>query len=90
MRKLAAEKAEKGSPAVVISQCSVEGGECTHYIPLKNGLDFHAGRPLTDVYKEATIEAFSVLGAIKDGARVVFPFLKPYIDPSADASEAEL
>ncbi len=93
MRKLALEKAEKGSPTVVISQCSVSEGTCTHYIPLKNGLDFHMGRTLTDEHMVATFESFSLLKAIKNGLRVVFPFLKPYIDTEVagtSASEAEL
>eukprot|EP00531_Pseudo-nitzschia_arenysensis_P002334 CAMPEP_0116123004 /NCGR_PEP_ID=MMETSP0329-20121206/4517_1 /TAXON_ID=697910 /ORGANISM="Pseudo-nitzschia arenysensis, Strain B593" /LENGTH=306 /DNA_ID=CAMNT_0003616891 /DNA_START=62 /DNA_END=982 /DNA_ORIENTATION=+ len=93
MRKLAMEKAEKGSPPVVISQCSVGEETCTHYIPLKEGLDFHMGRTLTDEHMVATFESFSLFGAIKGGLRVVFPFLKPYIDmepAAASASEAEL
>ena len=94
MRKLAAEKADKGSPPVVISQCSVEEGECTHYIPLTKGLAFHAGLPSAEEHLKANPEPFfDPVGAIKGGLRVIFPFLKPYIDTDAktsSANEAEL
>ena len=93
MRQLAVDKAEEGSPPVVISQCSVEGVECTHYIPLKEGLVFHAGQPLTDDHRKANPETFDPIKMIKSGLRVVFPFLKKYIDTdeaTSLASEAEL
>ena len=83
---------EKGAKApVVISQCNAAEGECTHYVPLKKGIDFHVGKPVAEQHLEANPEVFDPVGIIKNGLRVVFPFLKPYIDNADGTStEAEL
>lgn len=86
MRQLAAEKGEAGNAPVLISQCSKVGRECTHYIPLVKGVDFHAGLPSTVEYQKLTTQTFSLVTAIKNGLRVVFPFLKAYIEPTTTAS----
>ena len=81
-----AEKGEPGNNAVVISQCSEEEQSCTHYIPLVKGIEFHVGLPSTEAHMKDHIDSFDLVRAMKDGLRVIFPFLKPYIEPSATTS----
>lgn len=89
MRQLAAKKGAEAP--VVISQCSVDGGECTHYVPLVNGIDFHAGLPVTEEHQEANPENFDLLEAMKGGLCVLVPSLKPYLfSTSAASDDAEL
>ena len=83
MRKLAAEKGE--TIPVVISQCSEGEKVCTHYVPLVNSKEFLIGLPPTEEYIEkisvaAKNDSFFIVEAFKGGLRVIFPFLKPYID----------
>lgn len=82
MRQLAAEKGEVGNTPVVVSRCSKVEKLCTHYIPLVKGVEFHAGLPSTVDHQEVTTQTFNLFVAMKNGLRVVFPFLKPYIEPT--------
>jgi hypothetical protein len=86
LRQLAAEKGEAGNNPVIISNCSEAEGKCTFYVPLVKGSEFHAGLPPTEEHQEATAVPFSLIEALKGGARVVFPFLKPYIETAKTAS----
>lgn len=86
LRKLAVEKGAKDP--VVISQCSVAEKECIHYVPLSKGVAFHDGRPVAQQHLDANPEVFDPIGIIKNGLRVVFPFLKPYIE-NADVASSE-
>lgn len=86
MRQLAAEKGQAGNTPVIISQCSEDEQTCTHYIPLVKGIDFHAGLPETVEHQKVNSESFSVIETLKGGLRVVFPFLKSYIDPTMSTS----
>jgi len=86
MRQLAAEKGAADNNAVVISQCSEEEQICTHYIPLVKGIEFHAGLPPMEEHMKDQNESFDLVRAMKDGLRVIFPFLKPYIEPNVKAS----
>ena len=89
MRQLAAERGEPGNMSVVVSRCSVEGAECTHYIPLSKGIGFHAGQPSTEDYQRGLPdEGFSLVETLKGGLRVVCPFLKPYLDDTTDEPAA--
>ena len=83
---MAAEKGGADNNAVVISQCSEEEQICTHYIPLVKGIEFHAGLPSTDFHMKDHVDSFDLVRAMKNGLRVIFPFLKPYIEPSATVS----
>ena len=86
MRQLAAEKGEDGNVPVVISQCSAGEKSCTHYIPLVKGIDFHAGLPSTEEHQKVNTETFDLVEVLKGGLRVVFPFLKPYIESTSTTS----
>jgi hypothetical protein len=89
MRQLAAKKGAEDP--VVISQCSVGGGECTHYVPLVNGIDFHDGLPVTEQHQEANPDNFDLLEAMKGGLIVLVPSLKPHLySTSAASDDAEL
>lgn len=89
MRKLAAERGEPGNVPVVISQCSVRGKECTHYIPLSKGSVFHAGLPSTEEYQNGiNSDTFDLVQKLKAGLRVVFPFLKTYIETTENKPAA--
>ena len=91
MRKLAAEKGKPDNLPVVISQCSEREKICTHYIPLVKGKKFHVGLPSTEEYQEA-IKAeekpFDLVKTLKNGLRVVFPFLKPYLETTTETPAA--
>ena len=87
MRQLAAEKGYEGNNPVVISQCSKREGICTHYIPLVKGINFHAGLPSTEEHQKMNpTETFDFIEAMRGGLRVVFPFLKPYIERKSASS----
>jgi len=83
MRKLAAEKGE--TIPVVISHCSEGEKSCTHYVPLVNSKEFLVGLPPTEEYMEiisvaAKNDSYGLVETFKGGLRVMFPFLKPYME----------